>query len=94
MKQRGEFESRGATNGITLKYKHWFYIAGFFIVLVGSVIAHEDRYTLASETKVIKEQVKEIDNKQEKLEKDYLGQITEINTHLVYIKDAIKKLEK
>ncbi len=88
------FTSAGATNGITLKYKHWFYIAGFFIVLVGSVIAHEDRYTLASETAKMENKIEVMDAKQDKLEKDYTENIATIKTDLRYIADAIKELKK
>lgn len=98
MKQRNEFESRGAKNGVNYtKYRNWLYIVLFVFTFTAAVIAHEDRlkgYAKASEVQEVKEQVEKIDEKQDVLEKEIIEKITRIETHLGYIAEAIKRLNK
>ena len=56
-KENGEFRSRGPKRPVTISLKSIIIGAGLIISLVGGVIAHEDRYAKAEETKEIKKEV-------------------------------------
>ena len=48
-KELKKFESRGANNGFTISLRQISFGILLFIALVGSIIAHEDRYVNADE---------------------------------------------
>ena len=65
-----KFESRGPTNGFTVSLRQISFGILLFIALVGSIIAHEDRYVNADEfqqhAELNEQEIKEIKDAQAK----------------------------
>jgi septal ring factor EnvC (AmiA/AmiB activator) len=67
-----------------------FYILIFISALVVAALAHDDRYTLRTETERIEFHVQVIDQRQ----RTYNEIIAKMEVHIEHIKESIQKLEK